>query len=83
MVRKIEISADVPADREMTIHLPDDVPVGPADIVVLVDSKSENGHSTLGDLANSEFFGMWRDREDIGDSAVFAEKLRREAWSRG
>ena len=37
---------------------------------------------TLGDLARSEFFGLWRDRADIADSAAFARRLRAEAWSR-
>ncbi|HWL93320.1 MAG TPA: hypothetical protein VNT79_07275 [Phycisphaerae bacterium] len=83
MVRRVEISTDVPADREMTITLPENVPVGPANIILLVDSTQENGTRTLGNLAESEFFGMWKDRENIGDSAAFAEKLRREAWSRG
>lgn len=82
MVRRVEISTDVPADREMRITLPNDVPVGPAEIVVLVNSTQENGTHTLGDLAGSEFFGMWKDRTDIGDSIEFAERLRRDAWSR-
>jgi len=83
MVRRVEISTEIPPDREMTITLPDDVPIGPADVVVLVDSKEENGVRTLGDLAASEFFGMWKNRTDIDDSSNFAERLRREAWSRG
>jgi hypothetical protein len=30
----------------------------------------------LGKLANLEFFGMWRDREDIRNSFEFARDLR-------
>ena len=37
---------------------------------------------TLGDLARSEFFGLWRDRADITDSAEFARRLRVDGWSR-
>ncbi|MFW2176775.1 MULTISPECIES: hypothetical protein [unclassified Moraxella] len=32
------------------------------------------------DLANSEVFGMWKDRDDIGDSTEYIRKLRRQEW---
>ena len=51
-------------------------------MVVIVASQAPTTGHTLGDLARSEFFGMWRDRTDIGDSAEFARRLREEAWSR-
>lgn len=38
--------------------------------------------STLGDLAASEFFGMWRDRADIDDTPDFASRLRIGGWKR-
>ncbi len=38
---------------------------------------------TLGELLESEFFGMWKDREDISDSATYARHLREIAWRRG
>ncbi len=37
---------------------------------------------TAADLAKSELFGLWADRDDIGDSREFARRLRREAESR-
>ncbi len=37
---------------------------------------------TLGDLLHSEFFGIWKDREDIDDSVEFARALRDSAWRR-
>ncbi len=82
MIKTISLTADVPPDREVRIVLPDDVPLGPAEIVVVVASHAAEGQSHLGDLARSEFFGMWRDRQDIGDSAEFARRLRNQAWSR-
>ena len=82
MVRTINLSTEVPPNREVHITLPDDVPTGPADIVVVVASRANSAGRTLGDLARSEFFGMWRDRTDIGDSAEFARRLREESWSR-
>jgi hypothetical protein len=39
-------------------------------------------HSTLGDLRNSEFFGMWRERTDLPDSPTLARALREQAWKR-
>jgi hypothetical protein len=82
MFRTINLTTDIPPDREVRIKLPDDVPPGLAEIVVIVASRAPTTGHTLGDLARSEFFGMWRDRTDIGDSVEFARRLRTEAWSR-
>ncbi len=35
------------------------------------------------DLARSPLAGLWKDRDDIGDSLEYARKLRREAERRG
>ena len=81
MLRTINLATDIPSSRELRILLPPDVPTGPAELVVVVTSR-EHSPRTLGDLAHSEFFGMWRDRADIGDSAEYARQLRAEAWKR-
>ena len=81
MVRTISLTTDVPPDRQVHLVLPDDVPTGPAEIVIVVASRATPAH-TLGDFVHSPFFGMWRDRDDIGDSVEFARRLRAEAWSR-
>jgi len=83
MIKTISITTDVPAERTLQIVLPDDVPLGLADIVLVVAPRRAPVTRTLGDLAQSEFFGMWRDRADIGDSAEFASRLRDAAWRRG
>ena len=82
MIRTINLTTDVPADREVRIVLPDDVPTGPAEFVIVVASHAAIPAKTLGDLAQSEFFGMWRDRNDIRDSVLYARHLRERAWSR-
>ena len=82
MVKTVHLNADIPANRELHVKLPVDVPTGPAEIVVVVSSPSGRCDSTLGDLAASEFFGMWRDRRDIVDSLQFARALRTEGWKR-
>jgi len=46
---------------------------------VEIGAASSSG-STLGDLAGSEFAGIWGDRADIADSVSFARRLRDEAW---
>jgi len=80
MVRTINLTTDIPSTRELRITLPPDVPTGPAELVVVVAPRAPV--CTLGDLARSEFFGMWRDRADIGDSAEYARQLRADAWRR-
>lgn len=82
MLKTISLTADVPFDRQVQITLPDDVPPGPAEIVLVVVPHAQTRAPTLGDLLHSEFFGMWRDRDDIQDSIDFARKLRVAAWSR-
>ncbi len=82
MVRTVKIEADVSNDREVNITLPADVPLGPAEIVVIVRSRNGDQRHCLGQLAKSEFFGMWRDRTDIPDSAEYARRLREDSWKR-
>jgi len=81
MVKTISLTAEVPPNREARIILPTDVPTGPAEFVVVVTSGSP-ATRTLGDLLRSEFFGMWKDRADIGDTLEYVRRLRIEAWSR-
>ncbi len=67
MIKTINLTTNVPPDREVRLVLPGDVPVGPAEMVVIVASQAQTALHTLGDLLQSEFFGMWRDRADIGE----------------
>ena len=76
------MTADVPPNHQFTITLPDEIPTGPAEIVLVVASQHPAPVSTLAELAESEFFGLWRDRDDIADSADDARALRDKAWSR-
>ena len=82
MVKTINFTTEVPPNREVLITLPNDVPSGPADIVVVVAPRTTEKRNTLGDLLNSEFFGMWRDRTDIIDSVQFAREIRSDSWKR-
>jgi hypothetical protein len=82
MIKTINLSAEIPLSRELHITLPPDTPIGRAEIAVTVLSPSQTPARTLADLARSEFFGMWRDRDDLKDSFAFARMLRSEGWRR-
>jgi hypothetical protein len=38
---------------------------------------------TVGELRRSGLLGMWRERTDISDSAIYARELRQQAEKRG
>ncbi len=38
---------------------------------------------TVGHLRRSGLLGLWQDRDDIGDSSVYARQLREQAQTRG
>lgn len=81
MVRTVTLNAEIGAEREIRIKLPDDIPLRAAEIVVVIaspDATAEQG-GTLGDMPQSPLFGLWRDRDDIGDSTDYARSLRVKA----
>ena len=78
----INLNTEILPDRELRLTLPADVPTGPAEIVLVISAPSRPNASTLGELANSEFVGIWRDRPDIEDGAQFARTLRSKGWKR-
>ena len=82
MIKTVNLSAEIPANHELHITLPADIPTGPAEIVLVVSSALQPGTSTLGELADSEFIGVWRDRLGIPDSFRFAQDLRSQGWKR-
>ena len=82
MVRTINLTTDIPTTREIRITLPADFPAGPAEIVVVVSTSADSDVATLGEFADSEFFGMWRDRQDITNNLEFARDLRSLGWKR-
>jgi hypothetical protein len=80
MRKSITLTTEIPPSRELQIVLPDDVPTGTASIVITFAPSATPTTKTFGDLLNSEFFGIWRDRADIPGSVEFARKLRSESW---
>jgi len=82
-MRVITLTAMVTPDRILTIHVPQDIPAGPAEVIVVsvAEPHAQPSH-TLGELRTSEFFGMWRGRTDLPDSPALARMLREQAWER-
>lgn len=57
-----------------------------AEVIVLVENGEKNKKvktMTAADLLQSDLFGIWSNRQDIGDSLDFARSLRRQAEQRG
>jgi hypothetical protein len=83
-MQTIAVRTKIPASRTIKLTLPRTVPTGEAELLVVVE-----GHAPLtpqratGErIRKSGLFGMWRRREDIGDSAAFARSLRARAEKR-
>jgi hypothetical protein len=70
----------IPADRRLHITVPEDVPPGPAEVVLVIapEVPAKKG-LTAGDLLRSPLCGVWKDRVDISDSIEFARSLRARA----
>lgn len=79
-MKTVTVQADISPGHELRVVLPDDMPTGRHTIVLVIDEQEHDAPAeprlrTLGDLLDSEFFGMWADRDDIGDNATFARGL--------
>lgn len=83
-MRLVKFKATVTPERTLTLRVPEDVPAGSTEVIVVFapTEATPERRSTLGDLRASEFFGMWRDREDLPDSPTLARTLREQTWKR-
>ena len=76
-MRTITSKVVISADRQLHLSVPEDVPPGPAEIVLVIMPEPAPAKSlTAGDLLQSPLFGIWKDRTDIADSVEYARKLR-------
>lgn len=80
MIKALEFTTEITKEREIYVKLPDDVPAGPTKFLIFLMLPEQKTLNTLGDLLNSEFFGMWKDRTDVTND--YARQLRQQAWSR-
>jgi hypothetical protein len=82
-VKTITCKVVIPSDRQLRLVVPEDIPPGPADVVLVIasDNHPEKG-LTAGDLLRSLLCGIWKNRTDMGDSLAYAHKLWMEAERR-
>jgi hypothetical protein len=78
----VKLKTTVTPERTLTLRVPEDVPAGATEIIVVFAPTEPPSarHCTLGDLRASEFFGMWRNRDDLPDTPTFARTLREQTW---
>ena len=82
-MKTIACKVVIPIDRHLQIPVPEDVPPGPAElVVVIVPEAMPEKRGTTGDSPRSPLLGIWKDRTDIGDSVEYARKLRAKAEQR-
>ncbi len=72
----IRVKVDVTEDREVTIKLPEDFPVGEAEITIEAETEAVG---TLGSILASGLVGSGADW-DIGDSEQYIQEQRRMTW---
>ena len=85
MVKTLTLQMDISPHRVLQISLPEDIPAGPAEVVVVIATRqpvqTDQG-STAADMAASSLFGLWDERTDLSDSQSYARKLRAQAERR-
>ena len=82
-MKTIACKVVIPTDRQLHISVPEDVPLGPAEmVVVIVPEAQPEKRGTAGDLLRSPLFGVWKDRTDIVDTVEYARRLRAKAERR-
>jgi hypothetical protein len=73
----------IPTDRQLRITIPEDIPPGPAEIVLVIAPAAPSARGlTASDLLRSPLCELWKDRLDIGDSVEYARMLRAKAEQR-
>lgn len=57
----------------------------PVEIIVFPQSwgTAPRARLTVGKLRRSGLIGIWKEREDLGDSSAYARKLREQSQKRG
>ncbi|OIO97387.1 MAG: hypothetical protein AUK03_02600 [Anaerolineae bacterium CG2_30_64_16] len=81
----IVVRTNILPDRSVRIRVPESVPLGLADITVVITPEQQSAREPAGtaaELARSPLFGLWADRTDIVDSVTYARELRAQAERR-
>lgn len=80
MSKTLTLQGEIRPDYTLTVTLPDDMPIGPAQILVTAEMEEPTAIRTLGELANSEFFAMFADRDDLPTTNEDFREWRRKLW---
>ena len=80
----LTLKTEVPSTRQITLTLPEEVPVGLVDLEIHITSPQPRlpAPGTLGSLLASPLCGIWADRTDIEDNIAYARRLRSQAEQR-
>jgi len=84
-MQAIRLEQTVAEDGELTIK---GLPYKKGELVEIIvlpqtdKSKTRHRHLTVGELRRSGLIGLWEDRDDIEDSAIYARRLREQAQRR-
>jgi hypothetical protein len=84
-MQAVRLEQTVAEDGELTIK---GLPYKRGDVVEIIvlpqaeKSKTRHPHLTVGELRRSGLIGLWEDRSDIEDSALYARRLREQAQRR-
>jgi|GEM_PF-6613722 len=82
MEQVISATAEVGPDHVLTVSFPTDLPPGPVNVTVRVESQAPDERiRTFGDLLDSGLLGMWTDRPDLPRTNEELAKWRRKLWS--
>ena len=82
MSHTIHVEATVAADHTVKFELPPDVPTGPVLMTVTVESNRSPDRLSPKEFLNSEFFGIWADRDDLPATNEEFIEWRRKLWDR-
>ncbi len=84
MLKTLALQTEISPERELRIKVPEEVPLGPVELVVVISSQEPSFEptGTAGDMLRSQLFGLWASRDDIDDSAAYARFLRAQAEQR-
>jgi hypothetical protein len=80
----IILTGKVTADHKLVFdsQLPPDAPIGMVEIairpLIKIDENYGKRPVTAGEIRRSPLFGMWADRDDIGDSVEYVNRMRKE-----
>lgn len=65
---------------ELITRLPPDKQAEVADFVEFLSKKQSPPPTPASPLTEEPLFGLWKDREDMRDSAAYVKRLREQEW---